>query len=67
MRDEIRALIESHKIGKLECKSLLEELNQIDDIKLSYQEDIALKELKSRYSEEYAWRGVIIGQLEDLL
>jgi len=67
MRDEIKVLIAEHKMAMMEVRSLLEELSQIDEVKLSYQEYEALKELKSNYLMEVSMRELFIGQLEGLL
>lgn len=67
MRDEIQALIKEYKIATMEVNMLLEELSQIDDTKLSYQEEISLKELKSSHEEAYRLYGQFIDQLENLL
>jgi len=67
MRDEIQALIKEYKIAIMEINMLLEELSQIDDTKLSYQEEISLKELKSSHEEAYRLYGIFLDQLEGLL
>jgi hypothetical protein len=67
MRDEIQSLIKEHKIAIMEVNMLLEELSQIDESKTSYQEEVALKELKSSHSEELRMRGIFVDQLNNLL
>ena len=67
MKNKIQELIEHHKTAKTEVKNLLEELSQVDEVKLSYQEEVALKELRAKYSEEYSMRGIFIDELENLL
>ena len=67
MRDEIKVLIKEHKMAMMEVRSLLEELSQIDEVKLSYQEELSLKELKSSHEEAYRLYGIFIDQLEGLL
>ena len=67
MKDKIKELIKHHTNSKNECNNLLEELNQIDSSKLSYQEIDSLESLVSKYTEESCWRGVFISQLQDLL
>lgn len=67
MKEKIQELIFHHKNSKNEVSTLLEELNQIGTDKISYQEDISLKELKAKYQEEYDMRQLFIQDLESLL
>lgn len=67
MKEKVQELIQHHKSSKDEVYMLLEELNQIDIDKISYQEDIALKELKAKHQEEYDMRQLFIQDLESLL
>lgn len=67
MKQKIQELINSHKLAKMECYSLLEELSQIDTTKLSYQEEDALNELKMKNTEELYYRQLFIQDLESLL
>ena len=67
MKEKIQELIKHHINSKNEVNSLLEELNQIDNSKLSLQEIDDLQSLINRYTEESCWRGVFISQLQDLL
>jgi len=67
MKEKVQELIQHHKSSKDEVYMLLEELNQIDIDKISYQEDIALKELKAKHQEEHDMRQLFIQDLESLL
>jgi len=67
MQEKIQDLIQSHKTAKEECFGLLEELNAIGQGKLQKQDREALELTIIKTTEEYAWRGVFISQLEDLL
>ncbi|GEM_PF-5520425 len=67
MKEKIKELIQHHTNSRIEIKNLLEELSQVDEVKLSYQEEVALKELRAKYSEEYSMRGIFIDELENLL
>lgn len=61
MKEKIRELIQHHKEAKLEVSELIKELNQLKE------KEADCEKLIEKYSEEYAWRGVFINQLEDLL
>lgn len=67
MKEKIENLIRQYKEAKQEVWSLLEELSQIDVTKLDHKENDSLRESKIRFEEEYAWRGVFINSLKDLL
>jgi len=67
MKEQIKQLIQQHKQAKEEVWGCLNELSQFDEDKMSKEEVDTLEKVKSRYSEEYVWRGVFISQLEDLL
>ncbi len=67
MENKIKELIAHHKLSRLEVYSLIEELNQVDVSKISESEISDLELSKARYTEEYAWRGVFINDLENLL
>lgn len=67
MKEKIQELIDHHKTAKMECYNLLEELSQIDTTKLSYQEENALKELKTKNNDELYFRQLFIQDLESLL
>ena len=67
MKEKIQQLIESQKLAKNEVHILIEELSQIDEDKISYQEFNSLNELKAKYTEELELRLVFINELEDLL
>ena len=63
----IQQLIDHHKSSKQEVYMMLEELSQIDEDKISYQEYNALNDLKVKYEEEMSLRSSFITDLEDLL
>lgn len=67
MKERIKELIQHHKQSKLECQSLLEELNQIESSKLSYQEIDSLETSKVKLLEEMYLRSVFVTDLESLL
>ena len=67
MKQKIEELIQQHKSACEEVKELLNELNGLSDIKMSEENSNALINAKIRAEEEYAWRGVFINQLEDLI
>lgn len=67
MKEKIKELILHHSNSRDECRSLLEELNQIDSSKLSYQEIDSLEESKLKLLEEAYWRSVMLSDLENLL
>lgn len=61
MKEKIEQLIQHHKLAKQECWELINELREIN------KKDSEAKALIDRFTEEYAWRGVFISDLEDLL
>jgi hypothetical protein len=67
MKQKIEDLIAHHKQAKIEVNFLLEELNQIDTSKLSYQEVDSLRETEMKYSDELYFRRLFIQDLESLL
>ena len=67
MKQKILDLIAQQKLSKQECNMMIEELNQINNSKISKEEYKDLQELKSKYIEESDWRAVFISQLESLL
>ena len=67
MKEKIGNLIQHHKTAKLECQELINELRSIGETLLDEEEVRDLNNTIERYSQEYAWRGVFVSQLEDLL
>lgn len=67
MKNKIQDLIQQHKLSKLEVNTLIEELNQVSDTKMSKDDYSDLTELKLRYIEEVGLRTVFISELESLL
>jgi hypothetical protein len=67
MKEKIEELIVQVKLRKDECKSLLEELSQIDDSKLSQKDRHQLICSKQVLEVEYKTRFSIICELEDIL
>jgi len=67
MKQKILDLISQHKLSKLECNMMIEELNQIDNNKITKEEYKDLQDLKAKYIEESAWRAVFINQLEAII
>lgn len=67
MKEKIEELIQHHKTAKEECYSLIDELRAIGETELSKSEIIDLNNTIEKYSQEYAWRGIFISQLEDLI
>ena len=61
MKQKIEELIQHHKEAKLEVGELINELHNFKD------KDEDCQKLIDKYSQEYAWRGVFINQLEDLI
>ena len=62
MKEAIQQLIEQHKESKNECWHLLNEIREVQDIGNG---DFHLT--INKYEEEYAWRGVFISQLENII
>lgn len=67
MVTEIKQLIVEHQTLKDECFSLLGELNQISNTKLSEEDRKSLEISIIKAQEEYCWRGIMINQLKDLI
>ena len=67
MKEKIENLIQQYKESRMEGWNCLGELNQIDISKLDYKENDILSESKIRHEEEYAWKGIFISELENLL
>jgi len=67
MKEQIENLIQQYRESRIEVWNLLEELSQIETTKLDYKEVDSLRSLKTRYEEEYTWKGVFISELENLL
>lgn len=67
MKERIQELIKHQTNSRNEVRSLLEELNQIDADKISYQEYNSLNELKVKYEEEMSLRSSFITDLENIL
>jgi hypothetical protein len=67
MKQKIENLILLYRESRTEVFSLLEELSQVDNSKLDYKEADSLQSLKTRYEEEYTWKGIFISELENLL
>ena len=67
MKDKIEELIFHHKTAKQEVSTMLEELNQIDSSKLSYQEVDSLEESKLKLIDEKYFRQLFIQDLQSLL
>ena len=67
MKGKIEQLIQQHRLAKDEVNNLLEELNQIDSSKLSYQEVDSLEVSKVKLLEEIYLRSVFVTDLESLL
>lgn len=67
MKEKIKELIQHHTNSKNEISSMLEELNQIDNSKLSYQEIDSLEESKLKLLDELYFRSLFISDLENLL
>lgn len=67
MEDKIKELIEHHKMAKLECFELLNELSQIAEQKINKTEKEALKLSIAKIEEEMLFRGLFVTDLESLL
>jgi hypothetical protein len=67
MKEKIENLIQQYRESRVEVWSLLEELSQVDNSKLDYKEADSLQSLKTRYEEEYTWKGIFISELENIL
>lgn len=61
MKEKIENLIQFHKEAKLEVSELIKELHSFKD------KDEDCQKLIDKYSQEYAWRGIFINQLEELI
>lgn len=67
MKDKIEKLLEEHRVLKQEVWYMLEELNNIDEGKLSQSEKVALEQAKTDHAIEYGLRLNFITDLENLI
>ena len=67
MVEKVKFLIEHNKLAKEEIWSMLNDLSNINDSKMSKDDREALLISKSELQREYDMRGVFIGELNSLL
>lgn len=67
MTEQIQNLIHNHTLGKQECWELLQELNKIDEEKLSVHEIGRLRTSIKVVETEYDLRKIFINELKDII
>ena len=67
MVEKVKFLIEHNKLAKEEIWSMLNDLSNINDSKMSKDDRETLLISKSELQREYDMRGVFIGELNSLL
>lgn len=67
MVNKIKFLIEHNKSAKEEVWSMLNDLSNINDSKMSVEDREALLISKAELQKEYDMRGMFIGELNSLL
>ena len=67
MVEKVKFLIEHNKLAKEEIWSMLNDLNSINDSKMSAEDREALLISKAELQKEYDMRSMFIGELNSLL
>lgn len=65
--EKINNLIQHHTEARLEVNALLTELNSIDLSKVSSKEKRSIRDAVIRAEEESTFRGIMLGDLKNLL